>query len=138
MLMRFWYVLHFRATKNDASLSVQMRRRTRALRARIHNVWMYMKIKTKNSPASIAARCISIGNKRKCLRTYEIRTNNSRDKQILRAQATSFSEFPSCTSMVVDAGLWDCVAAVERLPALHNCVDFIFLSFGIMGFIVEL
>ena len=36
------------------------------------------------------------------------------------------------------AGDWDCVAAVERLPALHYCVDFIFLSFGIMGFIVEL
>ena len=33
---------------------------------------------------------------------------------------------------------WDCVAAVERLPALHYSVDFIFLSFGIMGFIVEL
>ena len=36
------------------------------------------------------------------------------------------------------AGNWDCVAAVERLPALHFSVDFIFLSFGIMGFIVEL
>ena len=36
------------------------------------------------------------------------------------------------------AGDWDCVAAVERLPALHFSVDFIFLSFGIMGFIVEL
>ena len=35
-------------------------------------------------------------------------------------------------------GDWDCVAAVERLPALHYSVDFIFLSFGIMGFIVEL
>ena len=34
------------------------------------------------------------------------------------------------------AGDWDCVAAVERLPALHYSVDFIFLSFGIMGFIV--
>ena len=33
---------------------------------------------------------------------------------------------------------WDCVAAVERLPALHYSVDFIFLSFGIMGSIVEL
>ena len=33
---------------------------------------------------------------------------------------------------------WDCVAAVERLPALHDSVDFIFLSFGIMGFIVKL
>ena len=32
----------------------------------------------------------------------------------------------------------DCVAAVERLPSLHYSVDFIFLSFGIMGFIVEL
>ena len=32
----------------------------------------------------------------------------------------------------------DCVAADERLPVLHFCVDFIFLSFGIMGFIVEL
>ena len=36
------------------------------------------------------------------------------------------------------AGDRDCVAAVERLPALHYSVDFIFLSFGIMGFIVEL
>ena len=26
-------------------------------------------------------------------------------------------------------GDWDCVAAVERLPALHYSVDFIFLSF---------
>ena len=32
----------------------------------------------------------------------------------------------------------DCVAAVERLPALHYSVDFNSLSFGIMGFIVEL
>ena len=30
------------------------------------------------------------------------------------------------------AGDWDCVAAVERLPALHYSVDFIFLSFGVM------
>ena len=36
------------------------------------------------------------------------------------------------------AGDWDSVAAVERLPALHYSVDFIFLSFEIMGFIVEL
>ena len=36
------------------------------------------------------------------------------------------------------AGDWDCVAAVERLPALHYSVDFVFLSFGIMGFIVEI
>ena len=36
------------------------------------------------------------------------------------------------------AGDWDCVAAVECLPALHYSVDFIFLSFGIMGFIGEL
>ena len=36
------------------------------------------------------------------------------------------------------AGDWDCVAAIERLPALEYSVDFIFLSFGIMGFIVEL
>ena len=36
------------------------------------------------------------------------------------------------------AGDWDCAAAIERLPALHYSVDFIFLSFGIMGFIVEL
>ena len=35
-------------------------------------------------------------------------------------------------------GDWNCVAAVERLPALHYSVYFIFLSFGIMGFIVEL
>ena len=36
------------------------------------------------------------------------------------------------------AGNWDCVAAVERLPVLHYSVDFIVLSFGIMGFVVEL
>ena len=36
------------------------------------------------------------------------------------------------------AGDRDCVAAVERLPAFHYSVVFIFLSFGIMGFIVEL
>ena len=36
------------------------------------------------------------------------------------------------------AGDWDYVAAVKRLPALHFSEDFIFLSFGIMGFIVEL
>ena len=36
------------------------------------------------------------------------------------------------------AGDWDYVAVVERLPTLHYSVDFIFLSFGIMGFIVEL
>ena len=36
------------------------------------------------------------------------------------------------------AGDWDCVLAVERLPALHYSVDFIFLSFGFMFFIVEL
>ena len=36
------------------------------------------------------------------------------------------------------AGDWDYVATVERLPALHYSVDFIFLSFGILGFIVEL
>ena len=36
------------------------------------------------------------------------------------------------------AGDWNCVAALERLPALHYSVDFIFLYFEIMGFIVEL
>ena len=36
------------------------------------------------------------------------------------------------------AGDLDYVAAVERLSALHYSVDFSFLSFGIMGFIVEL
>ena len=36
------------------------------------------------------------------------------------------------------AGDLDYVVVVERLPALYYSVDFIFLSFGIMGFIVEL
>ena len=36
------------------------------------------------------------------------------------------------------AGDWDCVVAVERLTVLHYSVDFILLSFGIMGVIVEL
>ena len=48
--------------------------------------------------------------------------------------------YPSPDSLVgfTTAGDWDCVAAVERLPALNYSVDFIFLSFGIMGFTVEL
>ena len=32
----------------------------------------------------------------------------------------------------------NCVEAVERFPVLHYTVDFIFLSFGMMGFIEEL
>ena len=48
------------------------------------------------------------------------------------------SLLPKDTIDLTTAGDWDCVAAVERLPALHYSVDFIFLSFGIMGFIVEL
>ena len=36
------------------------------------------------------------------------------------------------------AGDLDCVAAVERLTAIYYCVDFILLSIGIIGFIVEL
>ena len=35
-------------------------------------------------------------------------------------------------------GDWDYVAVVGRLPALYYSVDLIFLSFGIMGFIVEI
>ena len=41
-------------------------------------------------------------------------------------------------SSQVNVDCVDCVAAVERLPALHYSVDFIFLSFGILDFIVEL
>ena len=48
------------------------------------------------------------------------------------------SLLPKNTFDFTTAGDWDCVAAVEPLPALHFCVDFIFLPFGIMGFIVEL
>ena len=36
------------------------------------------------------------------------------------------------------AGDWDCVAAVDRLPALHYSVYFIVLSFGIIGFTLKL
>ena len=36
------------------------------------------------------------------------------------------------------AGDWDFVATVERLHALHYSVDFIFVSLGIMSFVVEL
>ena len=36
------------------------------------------------------------------------------------------------------AGDWDCVTAVERLPVFHYSVEYIFLPFGIKGFIVEL
>ena len=36
------------------------------------------------------------------------------------------------------AGERDCVAAIERLPGFHYSVHFIFLAFGIKGFIVAL
>ena len=36
------------------------------------------------------------------------------------------------------AGDLDCEAAVERLPTLHYSEDFIFLSFGMMSFNVDL
>ena len=36
------------------------------------------------------------------------------------------------------AGDWDCVAAVERLPALQYSEDFKFVSFWSMDFIVKL
>ena len=39
---------------------------------------------------------------------------------------------------IANAGDWDYVAVLERLPALHYSVNFIFLSLRIMGFIVEL
>ena len=45
---------------------------------------------------------------------------------------------PGGASFVPRTGDLDCVAAVERLPALHYCVDSIFLAFGIIGSIVEL
>ena len=54
---------------------------------------------------------------------------------------TCIHQHPDIVILLFDsttAGDWDRVAAVERLPALHYSVDFIFLSFGIMGFIVEL
>ena len=52
---------------------------------------------------------------------------------------SNFEGYPFKNTFVfTTAGDWDCVAAVERLPALHYSVDFIFLSFGIMGFISEL
>ena len=38
----------------------------------------------------------------------------------------------------IKAAFLDFVAVVERLPVLHYSVDFIFLFFGIMGFIVIL
>ena len=38
---------------------------------------------------------------------------------------------------ITTAGEWDCVAAVVCLLALHYGVDFICLSFRIMGLIVE-
>ena len=34
----------------------------------------------------------------------------------------------------LEAGDWDCVAAVEHLPALHYSVDFIFFVFCGHGF----
>ena len=51
--------------------------------------------------------------------------------------ATKGCPFKNIFDFTTD-GDWDCVAAVERHPALHYNLDFIFLSFEIVGFIVEL
>ena len=61
-------------------------------------------------------------------------TENSSLAQSLLPKDNPFKNIFDFTT----AGDWDCVAAVERLPALHYSVDFIFLSFRIMDFIVEL
>ena len=51
----------------------------------------------------------------------------------------SFEEYPLKNIFYfTTVGDWGCVAAVERLPAICYSVDFILLSFGITGFIVEL
>ena len=44
--------------------------------------------------------------------------------------------FQACATLWVLAenSVWDCVTAVECLPALHYSVDFIFLSFLDQGF----
>ena len=55
----------------------------------------------------------------------------------LKWGSSSFPNFKNIFDFTT-AGDWDCVAVVEPLPALHYSVDFIFLSFRIMGFIVEL
>ena len=53
----------------------------------------------------------------------------------MQKQISAYSSFSSLVhpfKNIFDfttAGDWDCVAAVERLPALHYSVDFIFLSF---------
>ena len=53
---------------------------------------------------------------------------------------TYFQRIPFFTKIIdfTTAGDCDCVVAVERLPALPYSVDLVFLSFGIIGFIVEL
>ena len=56
--------------------------------------------------------------------------------KVLAAELTLMYTFTNIFDFTT-AGDWDCVAAVERLPAFHYSVDFIFLSFGLMGFIVE-
>ena len=73
-------------------------------------------------------------------------TNGDREGRIynrmtfdLKVQVkNTYNLFVCLVTQTSTAGDWDCVAAVERLPALHYSVDFIFLSFGIMGLILEL
>ena len=68
------------------------------------------------------------------------RVQTEREIALWEGKFTASVETPKkiITFDLTTAGDWDCVAAVERLPALHHSVDFIFLSFGIMGFSVEL
>ena len=68
-------------------------------------------------------------------REYSDQNNRRRDFKILKSLICYVSQIPL---QILKSGDWGCVAAVERLPALHYSVDFIFLFFGIMGFIISL
>ena len=65
--------------------------------------------------------------------------SNSKIQMTFSQWRSGFSWQTLCENIFdfTTAGDWDCAAAVG-LPALHYSVDFIFLSFGIMGFIMEL
>ena len=74
---------------------------------------------------------------RRARKHYKTRQKNINDPKKKRGLAFNGYPFKNIFDFTT-AGDWDCVAAVERLPALYFSVDFIFLSFWIMGFIVEL
>ena len=77
---------------------------------------------------------------REATKSDAFKSLNRKEAMYRHREATKSDVFQSLKNIFdfTTAGDWDCVAAVERLPALYYSVDFIFFSFGVMSIIAKL